>query len=189
MVQFAFLVIGGVLGLLPSSFTSNEICSMKIDFKSSEETELWEAVNDGVMGGLSSGGPEFDNGRMVFSGVLNTNGGGFSSIRRSIDPGSLEGVPGILMRVKPDNRNYRITLRTDATDRGQKISFQAPIPATAPGSWADVFVSFDTISPSVFGRLVHGVEFDETAATSVGIIIADKKNGPFRLEIDSIESC
>ena len=44
-------------------------------------TMQWYSVNDGVMGGRSSGSFQVTDGKLRFSGVLNTNGGGFASIR------------------------------------------------------------------------------------------------------------
>lgn len=43
--------------------------------------EDWVVVNDGVMGGRSDGRVDADNGHLVFSGTLNTHGGGFASTR------------------------------------------------------------------------------------------------------------
>jgi hypothetical protein len=47
----------------------------------------WLVQVDGVMGGRSSGSASFQNGAMVFSGSINLNGGGFSSVRK---PGNLD---------------------------------------------------------------------------------------------------
>jgi hypothetical protein len=99
---------------------------MKIDFDTSAEIRAWRAVNDGVMGGLSSGGPRFDNGQMIFQGVINTNGGGFSSVRSSVPRGALSKSSGIKLRVRTDGRNYKLTLRSSAAWRGRRVSFQAP---------------------------------------------------------------
>ena len=54
------------------------------------------------MGGLSTGTLDFSEGKLKFSGDINLNGGGFSSVRRSYSPGkhdSNEGfevwIPGV----------------------------------------------------------------------------------------------
>lgn len=189
MIELASSTLISVLALLSANTAPQEECYMKIDFDSATESNYWQAVNDGVMGGQSSGGPDFENGTMVFNGVLNTNGGGFSSIRRPIVEGSLDGASGLKMHIKSDGRTYKLSLRTNTAHQDRQVSFQAPISSTAPGKWEEVFVTFDSISASLFGRPVEGAEFDVAAVNSLGIIIADNRDGPFRFETNLIEAC
>ena len=87
---------------------------MIIDFENPRSVNDWKAVNDGVMGGRSRGGPSFENGYMVFEGRINTDGGGFSSVRTDIDRGSLESSSGLKLRVRgPMGRG----LQSHAQDR------------------------------------------------------------------------
>ena len=162
---------------------------MKIDFDTSAETRAWRAVNDGVMGGLSSGGPRFDNGQMIFQGVINTNGGGFSSVRSSVPKGALSNASGIKLRVRTDGRDYKLTLRSSAAWRGRRVSFQAPIPPSKAGEWTEVSVPFSDLRGTIFGRAVRGAEFDKDAVVELGIILADGRDGPFRLDVDWITNC
>ncbi len=162
---------------------------MRINFDEPLPRSAWSAVNDGVMGGRSSGGPSYENGYMVFGGVINTNGGGFSSVNTGLQPGMLTGVSGIKLRVRSDGRSYKLTMRTDARFRGRSIAFQAPIPETPLGEWADVMVSFEDLRPSIFGRPLRGATFDPSEVFVLGIILSDGIDGPFRLEVDSLETC
>jgi len=60
----------------------------------------WRVQVDGVMGGRSSGSLEFLDSRSVlhFTGNINLNGGGFSSVRKSIrNPIDLSGYAGIVI--------------------------------------------------------------------------------------------
>lgn len=164
-------------------------CSLKIDFKTSPEVRGWRAVNDGVMGGLSSGGPRFENGQMTFQGVINTNGGGFSSVRKSVSKGILSNAPGIKLRVRTDGRDYKLTLRSSATWRGRPVSFQAPIPTTKADEWAEVLVPFSNLRGTIFGRDVRNAKFDKSAVSQIGIILADGRDGSFRLDVDWITDC
>jgi hypothetical protein len=186
------IVLLSAFNLSPSSAfaqPAQQECTMRLDFTDDALTAKWRPVNDGVMGGRSSGGPEFQNGLMVFRGVINTNGGGFSSVRMPMDPGQLSDAAGLKLRVKSDGRRYKVTMRTNVNYRGRSISFQAEIPATNVEEWADVSVSFDELSASLFGRPVMGAAFDKTAVTELGIIIADGKDGPFRLQVETIQGC
>ena len=162
---------------------------MNISFNSPETTRAWQAVNDGVMGGRSSGGPSFDGGVMTFSGVINTNGGGFSSVRAGLQDGILAGQSGIKMRVKTDGRAYKLTLRSDAFFRGRNVAFQAPVPQTARGEWAEVTIPFLDLRPSIFGRPLRGPKFEPSEARSIGLILSDGQDGPFAFEVDWLKSC
>lgn len=168
---------------------SGETCRMKMTMDTPESVKQWRAVNDGVMGGLSSGGPKFHEGHMVFEGVINKNGGGFSSIRARVVPGILAGERALKFRIKSDGRAYKATLRTDAQMGWREVSFQAPLSAAAPGEWDEVIVPFARLKASVFGRPVRGAEFDSARVQSIGIILADGQDGPFRLEVAQIVSC
>lgn len=159
-----------------------------IDFSTPEQTQAWRAVNDGVMGGKSSGGPTFENNVMRFAGTINTNGGGFSSVRARVGAGSMADASGLLVRVRSDGRQYQMNLRTSATYRFRNIAFRADIPVTPPGEWAEVTVPFSEMQASVFGRAVPG-KFDKTDVRQVGIILADGRDGPFQLDVDWIKVC
>ena len=107
---------------------------MNISLDSAEAVSRWYAVNDGVMGGLSSGGPEFKDGHLVFSGTINTNGGGFSSIRANVERGVMAGKTGLKYRIKSDGRIYRATFRTGERYGWREVSFQMELPPTQAGN-------------------------------------------------------
>lgn len=162
---------------------------MYTNFETVSQTQIWRAVNDGVMGGLSSGSPYFQDGIMIFRGVINTNGGGFSSVRSPVEEGALKEADGVKVRLRSDGRAYKLTFRSDAVWRGRRISFQAPLPTTTAGEWAEVVVPFSALRGSLFGRPVSGAKFNKEAVTELGFILADGQDGPFRLDVDWIASC
>ncbi|WP_418152455.1 CIA30 family protein [Litorimonas sp. RW-G-Af-16] len=126
---------------------------------------------------------------MVFDGVINTNGGGFSSVRRDVTPGLLREATGLTLNVRSDGREYKVTMKTQARLRGRYISFQGVIPPSAPGEWAVVTVNFDDLKASIFGRPVRGASFAPAEVSEIGIIIADGQDGPFELHVKDIASC
>lgn len=167
---------------MPQEATPIELVS----FRSPSEAEAWRTVNDGVMGGRSSGGSRVEDGQLVFSGVINTSGGGFSSVRRAMVPGALEGAEAIILVLKPDARSYRLIARTNAHFMGRPISYQAPIPQSPAGEWSTVRVPVSDFSPSVFGRRVPASRFSPAEVRELGFIIADKRDGAFTLQVRSI---
>jgi hypothetical protein len=159
---------------------------MNIDFSNSDAVSPWQIVNDGVMGGLSQGTRFAEDAHMVFRGVINTNGGGFSSLRRRMSPGDLSGATGITLRVRGDGRDYKMTFRTSERWRGRSVSYQASIPSMTTGEWADVTVPFADMRTSVFGRTVRANPFDPSDVREMGIILADGIDGPFSLHVRNL---
>ncbi|MEL6687377.1 MAG: CIA30 family protein [Pseudomonadota bacterium] len=162
-------------------------CSLKIDFFDPAMVEPWRIVNDGVMGGLSQGTRFHEDRQMVFTGNINTNGGGFSSLRARIAPRPLAGTTGFNLKVRSEGRPYRMTFRTSERWRGRSVSYQAPIPRSNETEWTEVRVSFEDMETSVFGRSVRAAPFDPSDVREIGIILADGRDGPFRLEIAQMD--
>lgn len=173
----------------PNKQFPKEGCGARVTFDTPESNTFWQPVNDGVMGGLSSGGPKFENDLMIFRGVINTNGGGFSSVRAPVLRGYLDGMSGIKLRVKSDGRAYKFTFRTRATYYGRSVSFQKEFPAVTPGEWTEIDIPFSELKATVFGRSVGDIPFQAWDVRSNGIILADGKDGPFKLEVEWLEVC
>ena len=156
---------------------------MQIDFSSPGAVGAWRTVLDGVMGGKSTGTRFAEDGHMVFQGAINTDGGGFSSIRRDMEPGEMAGAEAMRLKVRTDGRDYRLTFRTSERFRGRSVSYQVPIPTTPPGEWAEVKADLSAPETSVFGRRVPAAPFEPSDVREMGIILADGRDGPFRFEI------
>lgn len=164
-------------------------CPIRIDFTMEDAADYWQTVNDGVMGGRSSGGSRFEDGYLVFEGNINTNGGGFSSIRARMERGALSDTDALKMKVRSDGRAYKITLRTGATFRGRSVAFQAELPETPKGQWADIEIPYTDLEASIFGRPVSGAQFNKSDAGLIGFILSDGQDGPFRLDVEWVEAC
>jgi monofunctional biosynthetic peptidoglycan transglycosylase len=146
--------------------------------------EPWRAVNDGVMGGISSGGMVRVDEVLRFEGMLSLeNNGGFASVRRLIDD-DLSMAHSVRLLLRGDGREYQFRLRVD--DRWDGIAWRAKFLTT--GDWQTVVLGLSDFEPVFRGRLVK----DAGALTAdkirqIGLMLADKRAGPFRLDIRSIE--
>jgi uncharacterized surface protein with fasciclin (FAS1) repeats len=150
-------------------------------------TQGWQTVLDGVMGGLSTGRIEAGNGGTLrFSGELSLeNNGGFSQIRTSVPEGQFAGARGLLLRVKGDGRTYQCDLRSSQL-RLMAGGYQRTF-ATVAGEWTEIELPLGEFVANSFGRRVRNApELDPATIESVGITLADKKEGPFAIEIDWI---
>lgn len=157
-----------------------------MNFDDPESGPEWTAVNDGVMGGLSEGDAVVRDGLLHFTGKLSLeNNGGFSSVRVN-EEFDLGGTEAIMLRVKGDGRTYQVRLSTDAMHRGSRIAYQAEFPTTA-GEWTEVRVPFASTVPSHHGNLLDGPPLDLSGIRELGILIGDKRPGPFELKVDWIK--
>lgn len=147
----------------------------------------WQVVLDGVMGGRSTGQIEAgEGGTLRFTGELSLeNNGGFSQIRTAVPEGTYDGASGFLLRVKGDGRTYQCDIRSSRL-RLMAGGYQRTFKTTA-GEWTEVAIPFDECVANSFGqRMRNAPALDPASIESVGVTLADKKEGPFAIEIDWI---
>ncbi len=157
-----------------------------IDFSAGGDRGTWQIVNDGVMGGLSrseflADGDDFG----VFRGSVSLeNNGGFASVRSVPGAYGLEGYDGITLRVRGDGKRYSFRLRTD--DRFDGVAWQSTF-ETRADEWVTVRLPFSGFETTWRGRQVPGVPpLDPGRIRQLGLLIAGKQAGPFRIDVDRI---
>lgn len=159
-----------------------------LQFEDTEAEPDWKPVNDGVMGGLSEGAGRMEDGALIFEGNLSlANNGGFSSVRTTRGQYDFTGAEGLTLRVRGDGRSYQLRLATDARHRGSLVSYQGKFD-TEEGQWTEVNIPFEVMKPSWRGRMLSGHILDVSKVSQLGVLIGDKKEGPFRLEVDWIKT-
>ena len=178
------MLVTSLLASGPSALADDSL--LLADFPGSLQELEWRVVNDNVMGGRSRGGLRLEERSLVFEGTTNTDGGGFASIRSATGRFDLEDYDGIRLRVRGDGRTYTFRLTTWDT-RGGRIrpSFWADFP-TREGGWEMIDVPFRRFRPRWRGRWLEGPNLNSRAIDSLGLMIYDGRDGPFRLEVDSI---
>jgi uncharacterized surface protein with fasciclin (FAS1) repeats len=156
-------------------------------FKSPDSTKNWNSVNDGVMGGVSKGGFKLtEQGTLLFSGELSLeNNGGFASIRTDERKLDLTGTSAIVVKARGDGRTYWVDLRTSGQMGAS--SYRAYLPTTA-GQWTETSIPFSDFKLQAFGRALPFKPLDRSDVASIGFTLADKKEGPFSLEIESVKA-
>jgi monofunctional biosynthetic peptidoglycan transglycosylase len=154
-------------------------------FDFSRGAEPWPSIDDTVMGGRSASEMRIEEGTAVFTGKVSLeNNGGFASVRSLPDDHDLSGYRGVSIRVRGDGKTYGLRLKTDR--RFDSVSYQARL-APGNGEWKVVRIPFDEFRPVFRGRPVPGAPvLDPASIKSFGLIISDKQEGPFRLEIEWI---
>ena len=157
-----------------------------IEFNGSASEPRWVAVNDGVMGGLSQGGPALVDGRLQFRGELSlANNGGFSSVRTVGQAFDFSGATAVVLRVRGDGRRYQLRLSGAERYRGIAVSYGSEF-ATQAGQWTEVRVPLATLEPTVRGMRLQGPPIDLADIREIGLLIGDKREGAFALDVDWI---
>ncbi|KAI5080813.1 hypothetical protein GOP47_0003996 [Adiantum capillus-veneris] len=125
----------------------------------------WGALDDVVMGGVSSSGLQIelkggeDGGAVgVFKGLVSTdNNGGFASIRTKNfeSPENLSAYEGLELRLKGDGHRFKLIVRTsrDWDALGYAMSFD-----TIKDEWQSVRLPFAKFIPTFRARIVSNAE-------------------------------
>lgn len=157
------------------------------DFQTATNTANWQVVNDDVMGGVSNSGFRLTNGVAVFQGEVSLeNNGGFASVRSLPAHHDLAGCDAFVVRVRGDGRRYKYTARTD---RNFDSAIYQSAFNTKKGEWEEHRLPFKQFIATFRGRaLATEPPLDPAKITSVGFLVSDKQDGPFRVEIRWIKA-
>lgn len=159
-----------------------------MDFTDPAAESAWHAINDGVMGGQSRGGPQIVEGRLIFTGHISlANNGGFTSVRARDLHYDLSAADSVLLRAKGDGRSYQFRLYTSAHYQGSRIAYATTF-ATIADTWLDLRLHFSQLQPTVRGRKLSGPAFDPADVAEMGFLLATKREGAFQLCIDWIKA-
>ena len=144
----------------------------------------WQAVNDGVMGGISAGRMVESEAGLRFEGELSLeNNGGFASVRRVVEA-DLSETGGVLLKLRGDGRTYQFRLRQNSRFDG--IAWRAEF--STSGEWETVGLNFGQFQPVFRGRQVpEAGPVVPSRIRQLGFMLADGQPGPFALEVHSIE--
>jgi monofunctional biosynthetic peptidoglycan transglycosylase len=174
-----------LLLLLASPLAAQDSDVVKIVHFGTDSADDWFVVNDGVMGGRSSSALNREGGVAVFEGYLSLeNNGGFASVRAPITDGALSGASRIVLRVRGDGKRYQLRLRPGRRFDG--VAFAAGF-ETRAGEWIIVELPVEAFEPTYRGFRPRGVgALDPSRIGQVGIMLTDKQDGAFRLELEWI---
>lgn len=141
----------------------------------------WRVINDNVMGGRSLGDITRPGEFLSFAGSLNTNGGGFASIRVPANDMLVDEAIGVRLRVRGDGRAYTFRLRP----KNSRISYWSRF-ATQDGEWLEVALPFASFWPNWRGRRLSAPTITAAQVAELGLMINDGIDGAFALEVDWI---
>lgn len=130
---------------------------MIFDFRqpNAEIGEVWGALDDVVMGGVSQSGFTLASASALFSGTVSTeNSGGFASVRtRNFEPAiDLSDCTGIELRLKGDGSRYKFLLRSET--RWDGVAYCASLDTIA-NEWTTIKIEFADLIPVFRAKTVR----------------------------------
>ena len=167
-----------------SSFQNKTSPTITIEnFSKSSDLKNWRVVNDDVMGGVSKSKFIINKeGNGSFYGTVSTaNYGGFASIRCSMSPIEINNSKYVKLRIKGDGKKYQFRMKHRSSDYHSYIQT-----FTTNGEWQTIEIDLSNLYPSFRGRKLNMSNFKESTVEEISILIGNKLNESFILEIDKI---
>ena len=130
---------------------------------SSTLNQVWGALDDVVMGGVSASSFQMQDSAALFTGTVSTeNSGGFASVRtRNFDPPlNLTGHSGIELRLKGDGQRSKFLVRDE--DSWDSLAYTYSFD-TVPNQWIEVRIPFNLMSPVFRAKTVADAKALNTA--------------------------
>ena len=155
------------------------------DFSDPAAVTEWSAIDDRVMGGISSSRLRHDPaGHAIFEGKVSLErNGGFASIRsRPADRGK-PSAQTCLIEGRAAGKRFKLNLLTD--DAFDSINYQASLAPSA--NWQTLHIPLSAFRATFRGREVPGAPaLDPARIRQVGLMIAERQAGAFALEVRRI---
>ncbi len=155
----------------------------------------WWIVNDSVMGGVSTSQIVSKQNYLLFSGNLSLdNNGGFASARTLLDLTSQSELRQVTICFEGDGRTYKLRFRTNRGFDGiaYSVDFKTDTSETDKVLTERSTPQCLTFAAEQFratfrGRLVSSAPtFSFNNVQQIGLMIADKTEGQFKLNVHSI---
>ncbi|MGI5818707.1 MAG: CIA30 family protein [Armatimonadota bacterium] len=162
--------------------TREAASTMIFDFNDPDSDGNWRVINDTVMGGRSTSTVERADAVLVFEGRLSLeNEGGFCSVRSNTQGWDLSEFEGLAVSIRTGDRSFVLTARDEPGS--DTVGYQHPLPVTGD-QWQTVHALFADFEATYHGRVLEDDPgLDIARVRSIGFIIADDREGPFRLEV------
>jgi len=166
-----------------------------VEFDAPAKLGQFKVMTDQDMGGKSTASFRFDEelGCAVFEGALDLTPGrddvqnsGFAAIMTDTaqtDPMDLQDFDALLIKARTDGRIYVTNLRAASViedDMWQAYTIGKK------DEWHDIVIPFSDFIATHRGFVEGQIELDTRAVEAYGILMAQRRAGPFRLELKSI---
>jgi hypothetical protein len=161
----------------------------KIDFgTSANRTSNWVILSDNVMGGVSEAQMEYTTASVMLRGTVSLkNRGGFVSLKSNFGKLDLSLYKTVKITFRSTSQQYAFTLENSR--RWYEPAYKHAFNAKEINKWETVSLDLDNFTEEVIGEPT-GNKTNSSILESIlriGISTNEKREGPFQLEIESIE--
>jgi hypothetical protein len=173
--------------LLTTIMTTFNNSTYKIDFGTTQDGKDWMVVNDNVMGGRSNSTAELSTNSLIFKGFISLkNNGGFASLRSSLGSFDLSVFKKVKIRFRSAGRDFALRLGT--SDLYYRPNYRHFFSSTTK-DWEIAELNLSDFKEFTLGQITSTKISKDIfeKIIRIGIILNDKKEGPFEIEIDYIE--
>lgn len=190
--------INKLLELVNQNLQKGEILLFNFQTPHDNLRNIWGAVDDVVMGGVSSSNLILRDHSAIFTGIVSTdNNGGFASVRSKnfSQPWDLSNYQGIRLKVKGDGKRYKFITRCESKWDGISYCYSFD---TVADEWITVNISFNDLIPVFRAKTLKEADnFDSSKIYSLQLMLSkfeydggynpSFEAGGFALEIKSIK--
>jgi len=184
MIKTLIFLISYLL-IMPQTEETN----LKLTFANFTDQKVrsqWSITNDDVMGGVSTSKISAGEDKvLIFSGEVSLeNNGGFASLRSPIDDYDFSDYEGFMLKVKSDGKTYSLSFRQTKYFSGYNYNQKF---ITNKDNWQVVKLPFKDFIFKYYGKEVSNSEPPrKSEVKQISILISDKQQGPFKIEIEWI---
>ena len=173
-----------LLSFVPSFHSSTTL--KEIDFGTSKGGQDWKVMNDGVMGGLSSGAASLNENSLTLKGIISlANNGGFASIRSRWGNYDLSDYTEVTIRYRSIGQVVALSFETS---RMWWLPYYLLDLAPTDNNWKTVTIPIDKanqisiVQPT--GKQLSSKQLNNILR--VGFMAHEKKEIPFEFEVDFV---
>ena len=135
--------------------------------------QVWGALDDVVMGGVSASSLQQHPEGALFTGNVSTNNsGGFASVRtRNFEPPlNLEGTTGLTLQVKGDGKRYKFLIRDE--DSWDSVAYACSFD-TQKDQWETISIPFEQLVPVFRAKTVkNGPSLNSSQIRSLQLMLS-----------------
>ena len=160
-----------------------------INFGNAEgRTKDWVMISDNVMGGVTQSKLQYTENSLVLNGTLSLdNYGGFSSIKTNFNTFDLSEYDGVKIKYKSTGQKFAFTL--EDSKNWTMPNYKGAFGNSDSNTWQETTILFKDFKQYQIGEPT-GKKLTTAVLKNIvrlGIITTEKKEGPFSIEVESIE--
>ncbi len=199
IVSFPQANIDRFIEMVNRNLNPSEMILCYFEQQNQDLSNLWGAVDDVVMGGVSDSSLRLKEKTALFTGIVSTdNNGGFASVRTKNfnPPWDLSAYQGIRLRIQGDGQRYKFITRCEGKWDGVSYCYSFD---TIANVWMTIDVPFSDLIPVFRAKTVSDAgQFDSSKVYALQLMLSkfeydggynpSFRAGAFCLEIESIKS-